>query len=56
MASLAPSNRYTGFSDQATTLDYLMTLATSMPCYELELSPNLQELDRLVDFLEEGIR
>ena len=56
MASLIPSNRYAGFSDQASTLDYLMTLATSIPCYELELSPNLQELDRLVDFLEEGVR
>ncbi len=46
-------HRFAGAADQESFLDLLSGLAAAIPVYELELSTDLQDLDRLPDRLRE---
>lgn len=46
------AHRFADKQDYARHLDYFSALAQSVEAFDLELSPNLQDLDRLVTFLD----
>jgi hypothetical protein len=49
------SHRFSNASDYGAYLDYLSSLVDSVDTFSLELSPNLSELDRLVDWVRDGV-
>lgn len=50
------SHRFSGAADQSAYLDYLAGLVEGVATFEVELSPDLSELDALVDWMRPNAR
>ena len=52
LEKIHPRNRFANNQDIQNIMDYLEQFISAVPAYSLELSRNLNDLDRLVEFIQ----